>query len=656
MRKLHFKYAKAENFLPFGPEGIEIKFEEYGNIINVLGFNLDADPIRSNGSGKSSIAEIIVYGLFGKTIKNPKKVKHGDVIHNKVKEKLYVEVHWDDCKVIRTAKNNIRFWKNGEEKTVGGSKTGTQQAIEKELGLNYETFVNVVIFHDKMDNAFLECDPADKRIIAENLLSLEKYRDYFEIAKELVKDLKANIKTMLKEHEQFGTSKEEARKRVVQIESQEKTWKDTQNEELKRLVSKIKKKQEELKTTDQGTSLSLWQEAQEQLKLILEEQQKCEINRGKLEGILQESKDKLNAVKQAKHKLTLKIQTHEATVKNNRTKIQDNQNFIKSLSDKKGSRCPQCLGMVTDENCNHAVLMTHDKIEELNTVIQENETVITGLKEQIVKQDAFIKKFSDAITLALEKQKSINSKLAELNGDQIKYSKIPRPDIDANAMLLEQEITELKKQAKEKKTTLDSNKTPYTEILTSATKDLEEKTQKYNEKAIEINQANDLMAYYDFWVEAFGDTGIRSWAIKGIVPALDSSMAYWLDVLFDGLITLKFDGELNQTIERNPANGDPFVYYAMSTGEQKMLNLSVSQSFAQVMMLTWGAIPSFVFLDEVGSNMDDVAKQGVYNMICELSKERQVFVTTHDKYLLDLLQGCSKIRLEKKDGFTKLIN
>lgn len=72
--------------------------------------------------------------------------------------------------------------------------------------------------------------------------------------------------------------------------------------------------------------------------------------------------------------------------------------------------------------------------------------------------------------------------------------------------------------------------------------------------------------------------------------------------------------------------------------------------------MSWGAIPSLIFLDEVGSNMDDVARQGVYNMICELAKDRQVFVTTHDKYLLDLLQGCTELHLEKKKGFTKLVN
>ena len=39
------------------------------------------------------------------------------------------------------------------------------------------------------ESSFLECEPAEKRIIVENLLSLEIYREYFEITKNLKKEL-----------------------------------------------------------------------------------------------------------------------------------------------------------------------------------------------------------------------------------------------------------------------------------------------------------------------------------------------------------------------------------------------------------------------------------------------------------------------------------
>ncbi len=160
--------------------------------------------------------------------------------------------------------------------------------------------------------------------------------------------------------------------------------------------------------------------------------------------------------------------------------------------------------------------------------------------------------------------------------------------------------------------------------------------------------------YYDFWVTAFGDSGIRKFIIDGIIPALNYRISYWLDYLIDGKIKLEFNNELEEKIERNPADGDSFVYHAMSGGERRRLNLAVSQSFAYIMSLSSGVCPSIVFLDEVTTNIDVVGVLGVYNMILELSKDRKVFITTHDQNLLDLLQGCDLINLEKKDGFTKL--
>ena len=95
MKNLNFKYISAKNFLCFGPDGIEVNFEDYGNIVLIRGNNLDVKDedgkTSSNGVGKSSILEILSYGLFGKTIKYPKKVSHKDVINNQICKKLEIE-------------------------------------------------------------------------------------------------------------------------------------------------------------------------------------------------------------------------------------------------------------------------------------------------------------------------------------------------------------------------------------------------------------------------------------------------------------------------------------------------------------------------------------------------------------------------------------
>ena len=213
MKKINFKKIYAENFLCFGSDGIEINFSNYNNIVLVRGKNLDVvqksenqDKNSSNGVGKSSIPAVLVYGLYGKTIRKPNKIGHKDVINNEAGKKLKVEVYWDDYKLQRTRKpDGLKLWKSDKniwdettEISLGGMPA-TQKLIESIVGMSYETFINVAVFTDDNTSSFLECDAAEKRQIVENLLSLEKYRTYHENAKKIIKTHKDFVKSIEKD-------------------------------------------------------------------------------------------------------------------------------------------------------------------------------------------------------------------------------------------------------------------------------------------------------------------------------------------------------------------------------------------------------------------------------------------------------------------------
>jgi len=122
--------------------------------------------------------------------------------------------------------------------------------------------------------------------------------------------------------------------------------------------------------------------------------------------------------------------------------------------------------------------------------------------------------------------------------------------------------------------------------------------------------------------------------------------------LIDSKIELKFNNELEETITRS---GNQAFYYSMSNGERRRINLAVSQAFAYVMMLNSGCCPSLVFLDEItGGGIDKAGVVGIYNMIFELAKERQVFVTTHNENLMSMLHGCETLTLKKHNDVTVL--
>ena len=91
---------KIENFLSI--KDISIDFESFDNLVRMVGVNQDTRPHSSNGAGKSSIIEAVVFGLFGKTVRKTtdKSLKN---IHTKGKCKVTLVVN-DDVVIERTKK------------------------------------------------------------------------------------------------------------------------------------------------------------------------------------------------------------------------------------------------------------------------------------------------------------------------------------------------------------------------------------------------------------------------------------------------------------------------------------------------------------------------------------------------------------------------
>ena len=58
---------KIENFLSV--KEATLSFEDFQNLIHVVGVNNDTKPKGSNGDGKRPIIEALVFGLFGKTLR-----------------------------------------------------------------------------------------------------------------------------------------------------------------------------------------------------------------------------------------------------------------------------------------------------------------------------------------------------------------------------------------------------------------------------------------------------------------------------------------------------------------------------------------------------------------------------------------------------------
>lgn len=668
MKKIEFKRIFAQNFFCFGNDGIEINFKNYNNIVLVNGVNLDSttqdsEEPASNGAGKSTIPEIIVYGFFGKTIKKPKKLNHKDVINNKTGKKLKVEIEWDKYKLIRTRKpDGLRLfesdkgvWDETTEITLGGMPA-TQKKIEDILGLSYESFVNIAVFTDNNSVSFLECDAAEKRTIVENLLSLEKFRNYQEASKKILKGLKEKLTS---KNMELTYANKALTNNVDLIEKYKKDiaqYKDNMVNkfiEIKNEIASVQKQMDLLKNND--AELKIYQEQQNKLPEIDAEIQEIETNKTKAIKNIEKGNDVLKSVKQEIEDLDAKYQSsklEKSSFESQGKLIAASIEKINKLED--GVECQHCMSTISKDNY-AAVLSKH---KEEAAAIKSSWVIIKQVVENLEteRNDKVSQKnsVSQAVSLQEEKVKTFNKKIEQLLSEKSKIMQMPKPDADKKISGFVNKIEILTTESL-KYDPDQAWSTPYDNYLIEAQEKSADLQEEYEKIIQDVNQIRDEMKYYEYWSVAFGEQGIRKYIIDEVVPALNENLKYWLNILINGNLRIKFDNQFEDYIDKVPEESQ-LSYFAISGGQKRRINLALSQAFAHVMSLNTGRYLDLVFLDEVTSNIDKSGAEAIYRMITELSADRKVFVTTHDQNLLEYLKSCDRLNLVLKNGEAKLEN
>lgn len=181
----------AKNFYSF--KDIELNINDYKGIVRVTGKNKDSGG--SNGSGKSSIFEAIVFGIFGKTIK---KSTEESLVNTQAgrdcRVSIEVEKNGDLILIERTKRpTSLNLTVNGVNLNKE-SALETQKVIEELLQTDYKSFLTSTAFGQHADLNFLDSSPEDKRNIIKNCFNLEEFFS----KRNAIKEIKSNHTSELK--------------------------------------------------------------------------------------------------------------------------------------------------------------------------------------------------------------------------------------------------------------------------------------------------------------------------------------------------------------------------------------------------------------------------------------------------------------------------
>ena len=154
-----------------------------------------------------------------------------------------------------------------------------------------------------------------------------------------------------------------------------------------------------------------------------------------------------------------------------------------------------------------------------------------------------------------------------------------------------------------------------------------------------------------FWEKALSESGVIKYIIRNILEFFNSKCNYYLGYLTDSRYYLQFDDELNEKIVIGKVETP---YISLSGGEKRKVNLAVMMALKDLLIFTDKNHSNVLFLDEVAENIDESGVAGLYNLLLDLKKTRNLFIITHNKHLKNMLESAPRITVEKKDGVSTI--
>ena len=184
--KILFKELRYKNILSTGNSFTSINLNKRSNTL-VSG---------SNGAGKSTMLDAIVFALYGKPFR---KINKPQLINSINQKDLLVEIDFQIGKakfmVRRGIKPNVfEIYRNGELVNQDAAARDYQSYLEKNiLKLNYKSFTQIVVLGSATYVPFMELSAHGRREVIEDLLDIQVFSTMNNLLKEKVSSNKEEI-------------------------------------------------------------------------------------------------------------------------------------------------------------------------------------------------------------------------------------------------------------------------------------------------------------------------------------------------------------------------------------------------------------------------------------------------------------------------------
>lgn len=550
---------------------------------------------KSNGAGKSTIPNVILWTLFGRTMHS---ANPGDkVINWFTGEDCRCKITFkNDDYIIRTrksdGKNELVFVKDGDETNMVSETLSTlknqQRLINQVFGLDWELLCGSMFFN-QYSKPWMEMADGTRKKAIERALHVDRFEYRAKVAK--------NKKDYLDE----------------QVESKRRQIDDLIKED-QRLSQELARVKQAFESFDTGRidrknrALDLALMAQNNRDSII----KPDLNKLKTKwDLVNKVRDRIQQMQDQANNVTRAMAKLEGT-------IASDQQKISMWKAKSGKICSNCEQSVPDN-------YTLDKIKPYEQQLANSLDELDRKKEEATD-------IADKINKAKEllKEKTPDTTLIDA------ASVIERWNIH------DRDIQRYKSLAQE----IETEANPHAVSITNVEKLQKEIIIKLEQAKKEIDKLDYLNRHYHYVYKAWNDrTKIKSYVFKEHIPYINDRLKHYLNVF-----------GLDIQIELTPALGissNLWGYEFESGGERKRTDVAFMLSMFDFHEQMYGRQSNLLVLDEVDGRLDDDGIDSLINIIKNdlAPKVESVLIISHRNMMHDTFDRELVVKREGADDF-----
>lgn len=606
---------------------VSVSLDNQGIVI-VKGINEYEDKATSNGSGKSSIFEALIFAIFEETSSGEKDVENR-ILKDGYSIDLKFDIDNDHYRIFRQCKKDkstVSFYKN-EEDISARNKTDTNKLIQNTLNINKNIFLDSIFLSQNAVTNLASLSPTARKERLEILTNTDQIIEEFkEKIKERQNQYEANCVDCRSNIDKNNGKKESLNNQIQQLqykieEQKQEIERKKQLGDIKDIEQQIDKLNENIRNNEESISA-----VEESI-----------IN---VDNSIKEFNNKIEEYNNQYNELQTKILQKQSDISSlqfdltkqdsEKQHIQQDIERIKQEIEKikNSDTCPTCgrkYDNINEEHINQLMQEKNNLIKDYTIKIQEIEKVKNEINSKLYLENNVY----EGLHLSANE---INSYITPIK-EQIQIKEAEKTTTNMLKIQKNNEINEYR----QKINNLQNIKEELLKVENNNIKEYEDLITQYNNDTKildeEINKLNEEYNKNDSYVQVIKNIlqlitkEFRTYLLKNSIAYLNKHLQEYSIQLFsnekDVIKIEESDTKLNIYLGNA-------TYESLSGGEKTRVNIALLLAQKSLANVIGNMACNLIILDEILGYCDSEAESSVINLITnELDSLETIYMISH---------------------------